>query len=77
MTFLIKELINEAVKGFVACSPPKKTQLIIDLIKYSDNYVKNILCWAIGNTLVTKQLDTAMKVAYYDEKSYRVITTKG
>jgi chromosome segregation ATPase len=33
--------------------------------------------WSLGNTLVTSKLDTAMKVAYYDEKRYRVITTSG
>lgn len=33
--------------------------------------------WSLGYTLVTSKLDTAMKVAYYDEKRYRVITING
>jgi len=33
--------------------------------------------WVLGSTLVTQKLDIAMKVAYYDEKKYRVITMSG
>jgi chromosome segregation ATPase len=78
MTFLIKELINQSNKDItlVTCAP-SQTKLIIDLIKCSDGEVRNILVWALGNTLVTSELDIAMKVAYYDERKFRVITTKG
>ncbi len=36
-----------------------------------------ILFWAIGNTLGTEKLETAMKVGYYEEPRHRVITRKG
>lgn len=78
MTFIIKELINQAVKDIkIVPSSPSNTKLIIDLIRFTDNDAKNMLIWALGNTLVTHDLETAMKVAYYDEKRFRVVTTKG
>lgn len=63
------------MKVVAAC--PQNTKLIIDLIKCTDNTARNILIWALGNTLVAHDLETAMKVAYYDEKKFRVITIKG
>ena len=78
MTFLITELINQSAQDIsIVSSPPSQTKLIIDLIQCSDSDARNILKWALGNTLVTNELDVAMKVAYYDERKYRVITTKG
>lgn len=49
----------------------------MNVCKCTNQEIKNILIWALGNTLVTNKLDIAMKVAYYDEKKYRVITTNG
>jgi len=78
MTFLIKELINQSSRDIsLVCSAPSQTKLIIDLIKSSDSETRNILIWALGNTLVTSDLEIAMKVAYYDDRKFRVITTKG
>ena len=39
--------------------------------------MRDILKWAVGATLVTPSLETAMRVAYYDQQRYRVITTQG
>ena len=47
------------------------------MCKCTDQETKGILMWSLGSTLVTAKLETAMKVAYYDEKRYRVITTNG
>lgn len=67
MTFLIKELINVAVKDInIVHNCPQNTKVIVELIKTTDNEARNILIWALGNTLVANDLETAMKVAYYD-----------
>lgn len=79
MTFLIKELIGKidygkAIKQFR--SPPL-TKRLFDLCQCQNDSILGILYWAIGNTLVTETLDTAMKVAFYDKETYRVVTSKG
>ena len=67
MTFLIKELINVAVKDInIVHNCPQNTKVTVELIKTTDNDARNILIWALGNTLVANDLETAMKVAYYD-----------
>lgn len=67
MTFLIKEMINQAVKDIVIIQKsPNLTKLALELINCSHQDAKNILIWVLGNTLVTSSLDVAMKVAYYD-----------
>lgn len=78
MTLLIKESIREAtldLKEPTSC--PKDTKLLYEVCKCTDQETKRILIWSLGNTLVTSKLETAMKVAYYDQKRYRVITTNG
>lgn len=78
MTMLIKEYINNACQDIkIVENVPKQTLLIINVIKSNDQNIKNVLMWVLGSTLVTQKLDIAMKVAYYDEKKYRVITMSG
>lgn len=67
MSFLIKDLINQSAKEVkVASASPVNTKLVIDLIKSNNNDARNILIWAVGNTVIANDLETAMKVAYYD-----------
>ena len=78
MTFLIKQLISPAVKDIaIVQQAPNQTKLMLELIGCSNKDTKNILIWVLGNTLVANSLETAMKVAYYDQKRFRVITTNG
>jgi structural maintenance of chromosome 4 len=78
MTVLIRQSIREAIKDLrLPASVPKDTKLLCEVCKCTDQEAKGILMWSLGSTLVTGKLETAMKVAYYDEKRYRVITTNG
>jgi chromosome segregation ATPase len=56
---------------------PKDTKLLLNVCNTTNEEVRNVLIWTLGNTLVTSKLDVAMKVGYYDEKRFRVITTNG
>lgn len=67
MSFLIKDLINQSAKEIkVPSGSPANTKLVIDLIKYTNSDARNILVWAVGNTVIANDLETAVRVAYYD-----------
>lgn len=67
MSFLIKEIINQTAKDIkIIAVAPANTKLVIDLVKCTNNDARNIVIWAVGSTLIANDLETAMKVAYYD-----------
>ena len=54
MTFLIKELISQSAKDIsMVSNVPPQTKLVVDLISCADSGSKDIVIWALGNTLVT------------------------
>ena len=56
---------------------PKSCVRIFDLAKPIDKEYEKIWYWSVGNTLIADTLENAMKVAYYSNPHYRVITKNG
>ena len=81
MTFIIKDYIQSLqINEKESFQVPPNTKRIFDLIKVNSQQpiIPKILFWSIGNTLVTENISTAIKVAFQDEKNRkRVITMKG
>ena len=55
---------------------PEGTQRLIDLVKYDDNRLQNAFYFALRDTLVTSNIETATKVGY-GQNRHRVVTLDG
>jgi structural maintenance of chromosome 4 len=55
---------------------PEGTQRLIDLVKYDDKRLQNAFYFALRDTLVTSNIETATKVGY-GQNRHRVVTLDG
>jgi chromosome segregation ATPase len=81
MSFILKDEVNKLMNGvstdWKRGSVSKGCERIYDMLRPIDKEYEKIWFWSVGNTLLADTLDDAMKVAYYENPHYRVITKTG
>lgn len=58
-------------------TPPKDSERLYDLVHIFDDRFKSAFYWALTNTLVVADTDTAARIGYGDRVRHRVVTLAG
>ena len=82
-TFILMDQIVKKWSKYTtkAISTPENVPRLYDLIQFDHDQYKACFYYALRDTLVAKDLEQAIRIAYYDngqiKKRYRVVTLKG
>lgn len=77
-TFLILEKIQHLkARSEAPCNPPEGVPRLFDLVKPRDSRYNVAFYSAMGDTLVAKDMDQAIRIAYSKTKRWRVVTLDG
>lgn len=75
-TFIIMQKIDYLKDQFKPIQVPDKAKRLFDLVRLQDDKFKTAFYYALRDTLVTSDLETASKIAY-GAKRFRVVTLEG
>lgn len=78
-SFICLDKVGQQVANFLAApfSPPQNSQRLFDLIRSNDDKFKPAFFFALKNTLVAQEINTATHIAYNLERRHRVVTLSG